>query len=121
MRATSAFKRLFIRGLAWDAEQSGGTFEDALRTAAKARLTETSRGKVLVGTATNGTSVNYSLPSVGDVSAQDMAEVCSAVLDAVDAIKAETPAIKDGDLLTALLAQFPSIRALRPDFSLDCR
>jgi hypothetical protein len=128
VRATSGFIRLFIRGLAWDATESGSSFADALKTAARARLTDSSRGKVLVGTGMAGATVNYSLPPLGDLTGADLAEVCSTLLDQVDALKTATPAITDSNLVAGLLAKFPvgpaprSVRTFRPDFSVGlCR
>lgn len=122
MRASTEFFRLFIRGLAWDAEQNGATLEATLQAAAQARLTDTQRGKVLIGTGSQGTTVNYTLPSVGDITAQDIATVCSELLDHVDAIKADDADITDAELKTALLARYPvfapkRVRSFRPDFS----
>lgn len=117
MRATSGFVRLFIRGLSWDATESGQSFADALKGAARARLTDSARGKVLTGTGQGGADVSYTLPPLGDLTGNDVAEVCSRLLDRVDALVAETPAITDAALVTALLAAFPSIRMVRPDFA----
>jgi hypothetical protein len=48
---------------------------------------------------------------------QDVAEVCSVLLDKTDAILAAYPSYSDEQIKTALLAAFPSIRSVRPDFS----
>lgn len=117
MRATSAFVRLFIRGLAWDAEDASATFADTLKAAARAKLTGSSKGKVLTGTMSGGTSVTFSLPPLGTLTADDVAEVCALILDRVDALLVETPGLTDAELLAALLLQFPSIRSSRLDHS----
>ncbi len=117
MRATAAFLKLFVRGLAWDAQEGTITFEAALKIAAQAKLTETKRGKVLTGTGQGGATVEYTLPPLGDLTAQDLAEACSLILDRVDALKAATPGINDAALVAALLASFKPIRETRPDFS----
>lgn len=117
MRATTAFIKLFVRGLAWDAEASSITFEAALKVAAQAKLTESKRGKVLTGTGQGGATVEYTLPPLGDMTAQDLAEVCSLLLDRVDALKAATPGITDDALKAALLAGLRPCREFRPDFS----
>jgi hypothetical protein len=111
VRATSGFVRLFIRGLAWDAEDKGSAFADTLKAASRARLTDSAKGKVLTGTGSGGTSVQFTLPPLGDLTAGDVAEVCAKLLDAVDAIKAESPNVTDTQLVSLLLAQFPTIRA----------
>jgi hypothetical protein len=117
VRATSAFVRLFVRGLAWDAGDAGASFDDTLKAAARAKLTDSGKGKVLVGTTAGGASVTYTLPPLGDLTGQDVADVCSTLLDKVDVLRAATPAITDAELLAALLAAYPTIRAMRPDFS----
>lgn len=121
MRATSGFVRLFIRGLAWDADDADETFVDTLKVAARARLTQTNKGKVLVGSTAGGASVTYTLPPLGDMTAQDVVDVCSELLDKVDAIVAAHPEYGDDQIKTALLAAFPSIRAVRQDFSCGLR
>lgn len=123
MRATTGFIRLFIRGLAWDATTASQPFADVLKTAARSKLTDSARGKVLIGSGQGGTTVSYSLPPLGDLTGADLAEVCSAILDRVESLQAGTPGITDADLLVALLAAFPalpiprSVRSIRPDFS----
>lgn len=121
MRATSGFVRLFIRGLAWDAQAAGRSFVDTLEIAAKARLTESGKGKVLTGTASGGTSVSFTLPPLGSLSADDVAEVCSRLLDEVDILRGITPNITDDALKAGLLAAFPAIRSVHPDFSCGLR
>jgi hypothetical protein len=117
VRASSAFVRLFIRGLAWDADAQNRSLQEVLEAAAKARLTETSKGKVLIGTAANGASVNYALPPTDGLTAQDVAEVCSLLLDKIDAIVAANPGYGDEQIKAALLAAFPSVRTFTRDFS----
>ena len=120
VRATSGFIRLFIRGLAWDANESGRSLVDTLEIAAKARLTESSKGKVLTGTSSGGTSVTFTLPPLGSLNADDVAEVCSRLLDEVDRLREENANITDDELKTGLLAAFPAIRMVRQNFGI-CR
>jgi hypothetical protein len=108
VRATSAFVRLYIRGLAWDAEDASASFADTLKAAARAKLTSTDKGKVLIGVTSGGTASTYTLPPLGNLSADDVAEVASAVLDACDVIVADDADITDADLKTALLASWPA-------------
>lgn len=116
MRASSAFVRLFIRGLQWDADESNTTFADALKVAARARLQESAKGKVLTGTTSGGTSVTFALPPIGDLTADDLSDVCATLLDRVDEIKAAEPDVTDEALVAALLDRFPSIRVIGSDF-----
>ncbi len=119
MRATNQFFRLFIRGLAWDATAASATFAATLNLAARSRLTDSAKGKVLIGAGSGTTTVTYTLPPMGSLSADDIAQVCSQILDQVDVIKAGSPSITDADLLIALLALYPAqpIRSVRQDFS----
>ncbi len=119
MRASSAFVRLFIRGIAWDADTAGASFVETLTAAARAKLTKTATGKVLTGTSAGGVTATYALPPLGDLSPQDVAEVCSTLLDRAEVIVEDNPGFNDEQIKTALLAQFPSVRTFRPDFS--CR
>lgn len=121
MRASTAFIRLLIRGLAWDAETGATTFAATLKSAAQAKLTATNRGKVLIGTSSGGTTVQYGLPPVGDLTADDIAEVLSLLLDLSDEIVAATPSITDSALKAALLDRFVQVYATRPDFSTGLR
>lgn len=117
MRATSAFVRLFIRGLAWDAEEAGATLDETLKIAARAKLSSTVKGKVLLGSNSAGVAVTYSLPPMDGLTDKDVVEVCSILLDKVDAIRAENSDIDDAQLVQALLAEFPTVRGMRPDFT----
>lgn len=120
MRANSIFVRGFIRCLSWDSKDAGASFADTLQSTTRALLANVSKGKVLIGTSTGGTSVTYALRELSTLTSDDLMEVCSSLLDSVDAIKAATPAITDDALVAALLAEFPSITSMRPDFS-GCR
>lgn len=117
MRATTGFIRLFIRGLAWDAAAASASFADTLKSAARAKLTDSTKGKVLTGTSSGGTVVTYTLPPLGTLTGEDVAEVCSRLLDRVDIIKAADSNIDDEALVVALLAAFQPIRSVRQDFS----
>lgn len=121
MRATSGFIRLFIRGLAWDSDESGQSFAESLKIAARARLVDTKRGKVLTGSGSGGTSVTFTLPPLGSLSADDVAEVCSNLLDRCDRIVAADSNITDAALVTALLSEVNPVRTVRPDFACGIR
>jgi hypothetical protein len=106
-----------VRGLAWDAAANTATLDATLKAAAQARLTETAKGKVLIGSASNGTQVTYSLPPLGDLSAADVADVVSEILDRVDVIRVATPGATDTQIVTKLLADLQPVRAFRSDFT----
>ena len=117
VRASADFIRLFIRGIKWDADDASSTFEATLKAASRAQLKETTRGKVLAGTTSAGTSVQYMLPPMGDLTAADLAQACSYLHDLIDAIKAGNPSITDAALYAAVLAEVSPVSASRPDFS----
>jgi hypothetical protein len=94
-------------------------FRDTLEAAADAKLTESSKGKVLIGVTAGGTSTTYSLPQIGSVGADDLVEVFGTLLDQVNTLVAETPAITDDALVAALLALNPTIRTTFADHSLS--
>jgi hypothetical protein len=117
VRATSQVIRLFIRALFWEASEKGLTFDAVLKASARAKLTETVKGKVLVGTAANGVQASFALPAVGDVTQADVTEFCSLLLDTMDEIKAGEPSITDAALEPKLLACFQRNTVSRCDFS----
>lgn len=108
MRATSGFIRLFIRGLAWDTERTGVSLLDGLKRVAFAKRDEVLKGKVLIGTTSSGTQVTFTLPPIGALTAEDIAEVCSRILDKCDELIEETPTLEDDSeaLKLALLDYF---------------
>jgi hypothetical protein len=119
VRATSGFIRLFIRGLAWDTERTGVPLVDGLKTVARAELGDVLKGKVLIGTASSGTQVTFTLPPLGSLTAEDIAEVCSRLLDQCDTLIEETPTLESDSeaLKVALLGIFkPGIRSFQSDF-----
>lgn len=108
MRATSRLVRLYIRRIAADATAAAADLYDTLESDALARLAVVEKGKVLIGVTSGGTSSTYTLAPLGDLSAQDIAEVASAVLDAADVLIAADDDIDDSALKTALLALWPA-------------
>lgn len=74
------YKRLFLRSLKWDAEDSSLSLLDTLKIAARARISETSKGKVLVGTAANGKSASFAIPA-GSINNADLVCLCGEMVD----------------------------------------
>jgi hypothetical protein len=86
---TTDYKRLFVQGLKWDADQTGATLYNTLEVAARARLTQTSAGRSLIGTSANGHSVTYQLPQAGQgITQTAAAELCGEILRRYDEAKA---------------------------------
>jgi hypothetical protein len=114
---STEYKRLVVRGLLWDSQDTGRPFYDLLKGAARAKLELTNKGKVLVGSSEAGVSVSYSLPPIGGMSAEDIATTLSELLDYVDTLRAATPAPTDEELVQKLLASLRPARTRRSDFS----
>lgn len=80
------YKRLFLRNLKWDSEDNGAELLDTLKTASRARLSETKTGKVLVGTAVNGKTASYQIPP-GSITPENITLLCAEMLDRYDEAK----------------------------------
>lgn len=115
MGLSTAYARLFLRGLAWDASENGETLYNTLKASARAKLTSTEKGQFLTAAAGNGTSVQFGLPSVRDCTPQEIAELTSQLLDLWDRVYAEQTDPTDDEMLTALLAE------LQPRRTFDVR
>lgn len=82
MPVTTDFAQLFLRGLYWDSEDSEGTsLMDALKAAARAKLEDTTDGRILTGTSGNGHNVSFMLPGSGrGATPQDIAELVNKLI-----------------------------------------
>jgi hypothetical protein len=121
---TTDFKRLFLRGLKWDAEDASvATLAATLKTAARAQLTTAGTGTILTGTSGNGHSVTFSLPMGGrGLTPQDMAELCEDMLTRYDAaetavIAAGTAEPTDDQIFTEMMAMLEPATESYPDFT----
>ena len=65
MAITTNWKRLFLRGVKWDAASGSVTLINQLKTVAQARLTDTAKGRALVSTSGNGRTVTFQIPANG--------------------------------------------------------
>lgn len=115
---STEYKRLFLRDLQWSAEDQNISLADALKAAARGRLSETKTGRVIISTAGNGKSVSFNTPSSASFSPQVAAELCSELLDRYDAAVAYlggTPT--DADILAEMLAMLQVVAEASTDFS----
>lgn len=125
MRIAKNFKLLFLSGLLWDAEDAEISLFEALKAAARARLTDTAGGKVLVSSASNGFSGTFALPAAGQgLTPQDIAELCGEMLGLYAKAKADliargTAAPSDDEIHNemALLIDHNTATEVRSDFS----
>lgn len=60
--ASVEFRRLLLRGIAWDAEKLGIRLREALKAACQGRLEESKAGQQIVGVSGNGASLTFALP-----------------------------------------------------------
>lgn len=116
------FKRLFLRGLKWDAEEQSISLHDALKSAARAQLTETRNGLILIGTAGNGHTVNFSLPgNGGGLTPFDIADLLEDLLRrheeaSTNLVAAGTADPTDDQIFTEMLTLLVPVRAVTHDF-----
>lgn len=120
MAVSTEFKRLFLRGIKWDADEAALTLFAGLKAAARARLTNTKTGKVLIGSTGNGHSVEYALPMAGrDVTPRDAAELCEEMLSLFDTAKTNlggTPT--DDQVFAEMLGLLAPVTETYADFTL---
>lgn len=117
MRVKASSIRGFIRDLAAEATAASASFSDTLTAAARSAREGATRGKVLIGTASGGTSATFTLTPPGDWTATDIAEVLSDIEDKAEAIKETDEDIEDDDLIAQLKAAYPTVKSLSSDFS----
>ncbi len=113
---SAALTRLLLRHIKWQAEAGSITLEAALKAFAQARVAETATGKVLVGTAVGGHSVNYMLqPGMSPVA---VSETISFLLDLYERLTGATPApADDAARFSAMMAELQPISETYNDFT----
>ena len=121
---TTDYKRLFLRGLKWDAEDASITLAAALKAAARAQLTPTKTGAILTATAGNNHSVTFTLPGAGQgATPAQIAALCEELLRLYDAATAAlvasgVPSPTDAQLLTEMLHRLETVVRMGPsDFT----
>lgn len=123
---TTEFKRLLLRGLAWDAADDEATLEDTLKAACRARLSETDSGLVLVSASGNGTQAEYALPqSASSLTPEAVASAVESLLSIFEECNAdlvtageETP--DDEAILEEMLDRLKPVRSAYADRSGMC-
>jgi len=115
MAVPTKLKRLFLRGIKWDAEQGDITLLAAIEAVCKARLDEIREGRVISQTGGSGATVSFTFPS--GVAPTDIASLASDMLDLYESIKADAPDATDDEMFVAMMARLKPITNFRPDFS----
>ena len=120
MAVSTDFKRLFLRGIKWDADEAGLTLFAGLKAAARAHLKDTKAGKVLIASTGNGHHVEYALPMSGrDVTPRDATELCEEMLSLYDTAKVNlggTPT--DDQVFTEMLGLLSVVDGEFADYTL---
>ncbi len=116
----TSFKRLFLRSLLWASQESGETLLQTLKSAAKARLEGTQKGKVLIATSGNGHASTFQIPA--DFTTTDATELISELFDRYD--EAKSKLIADGNstpsdeqLVEEIMDKLQPVRSIANDFS----
>lgn len=118
MGLSADWKRLFLRGLKWDAEDAGSSLLDVLKTAARSRLESTSQGRVLTSTSGNGRTHTFTLPANGQGASQtDVVEVVEAMFRLYAEAKANLGgAPSDDETFAEMLLLLEPVNDIRNDF-----
>ena len=120
--ASTAYAKLFLRGLKWDSVTNATTLALTLKTAAQAQLRTVNGGLVLVGAAQNGHSTSFALPANSSgITPSAVAELCSEMLDLYDSarailVAAGTLAPSDDVIYAAMLVRLQPVKSFRPNF-----
>ena len=122
MATSVSFRRLLLRTIKWDSEDGGNRLYDSLKAVARARITATSGGKVLISTSVNGKTASYSLPPPGTgFGPGDLAETASALMDlydeAINNLDADgNTAPTDVQIFNEMLALLVPVRSITNNF-----
>lgn len=116
MPTSAAFDRDLVEFLGWKAEDDAASFDVTLKAFRRAKFEQTTKGKVLTGTSSGGTSVEYTLPQIGSYTERDISESGEKIARAVEAIRVDDEDITDADLIIALIARFQAVRSFNRDF-----
>jgi hypothetical protein len=117
-RIPTEFKRLFLREIAWTAEDSAITLNAQLKLVARARISETETGRSIVSTSANGQSVTFSSSLSSDYLTQaNITELCEELLTCYSAAVTASGSAVDSVILTEMLALLEQNTELYQDFS----
>jgi hypothetical protein len=121
--ASTAYKRLFLRGIKWDAGSNAGALLAALTTAARGSIQQTRQGRAIIGTSAAGRSVSFLLPSSGQgVTQTDIAELISELLDLYESsntalVSAGIATPTTDQIYTEMLSRLVAVTEFTTDYS----
>ena len=121
MAATTAFRRLFLRGLYAEATRLGLGLEAALTAAVGVNYSATKTGKVIIATGAAGRTVQFMLPSSGGLTPVEIGELVSDLFDLFDSskaalISAEIASPTDAQIFAEMKARLQPVTESRSDF-----
>jgi hypothetical protein len=121
-RVPADYVSLFLRFVEWEATDRGVAVRDLLKEIARARLSSTAEGLSLIGTAADGSSVTYAIPSpvAGmTLNPETLALMVGRLWDWIDEIILEDAEATDAEILAGLRTRAKPIRVFRPNFVLQ--
>lgn len=121
MAATTAFRRLFLRGLYAEATRLGLGFEAALTAAVGVNYAATKTGKVIIATGAAGRTVQFNLPSSGGLTPVEIGELVSDLFDLFDTcqsalISAGITSPTDAQIFAEMKSRLQPVTESRTDF-----
>ena len=119
MAALSSWYSLAFIRCAWESAPEGAsTFREYILAALKGKISDTSSGRLITGTSSNGTSVSFALPADGTVTQQGIAELCEQILTHYDDCTA-AGVTDEAVIYQTIRARFMdnTVTSYRPDFS----
>lgn len=105
----------------WSAEDTGDSLENAIKLAARAKLTESPNGLLLVGSSINGKSFQFQVPggaNGGGLTPETLLDVCEEFIQLrVDMYAALTGTPTDAAVLAEMLDQLRPVRYFTHTFT----
>jgi len=123
-RIPADYVSLFIRNLQWMVTDTPVALQALLKQIAQAKLQNTDEGLALVGTATDGSSVNYAIPSPTagmSLSPETLTLMVGRLWQWVDDCLASTPGATDAQIIAYMQTQAAPVRLFRPSFYWNIR
>lgn len=112
-------KRLFLRGIKWDAQSNDQALYEVLMSIAHAKATEMRDGRIIQSSGMGGASVSFTFPQ--GMTPTEAASLASEMLDRYEVAVAGLPidpAPSDDQIFAAMMDQLRPVRGvIRPDFS----
>ena len=112
-------KRLFVRTLQWDADDDSVTFFTKLKAFARARMTQTKNGLIIIETEGNGHVSKFRIPH--EMSTTDVAAMCGETIrryeEAIAALGVDGSSVGQNAAIAAEILD--NLYAVRDDVSTD--